>query len=124
MTKFELEFPIHASDSFIYQYISSPDSLGEWYADNVNSRGQNFTFIWDGSEEVAKRVSFKTDQFIRFKWAESQDPEAYFEFKIIKDNLTNDVSLIVTDFAEDDELEEAKMFWENKIADLRHIIGG
>lgn len=124
MTKFELEFPIHASDSFIYQYISSPDSLGEWYADNVNSRGQNFTFIWDGSEEVAKRVAFKTDQFIRFKWVESKDPEAYFEFKIIKDNLTNDVSLIVTDFAEEDELEEAKMFWENKIADLRHIIGG
>ncbi|MDZ7613871.1 MAG: START-like domain-containing protein [Flavobacteriaceae bacterium] len=45
MTKFELEFPIHASANFIYQYISSPDSLGEWYADNVNSRGQNFTFI-------------------------------------------------------------------------------
>jgi hypothetical protein len=124
MTKFELEFPIHASANFIYQYISSPDSLGEWYADNVNSRGQNFTFIWDGSEEVAKRISFKADQFIRFKWIESKDEESYFEFKIIKDSLTNDVSLIVTDFAEEAELDEAKMFWENKIADLRHIIGG
>ncbi|MGB5243312.1 MAG: START-like domain-containing protein [Lutimonas sp.] len=124
MKKIELEFPIHASPSFIYQYVSTPDSLGEWFADNVNSRGQNFTFIWDDSEETAKRVAQRTDQFVRFKWIDADDEDAFFEFRIQVDALTKDVSLIITDFAEDDEEEELKMFWENKISDLKHAIGG
>jgi len=124
MKKIELEFPIHASPSFIYQYVSTPDSLGEWFADNVNSRGQNFTFIWDDSEETAKRVAQRTDQFVRFKWIDADDEDAFFEFRIQVDALTKDVSLIITDFAEDGEEEELKMFWENKISDLKHAIGG
>ena len=47
-TKFELEFPIHASPQLLYQYISTPSGLSEWFADNVNSRGEMFKFIWDG----------------------------------------------------------------------------
>ena len=69
-TKFELEFPIHASPQLLYQYISTPSGLSEWFADNVNSRGELFTFIWDGSEEQAKLVSKKTNQSVRFKWLE------------------------------------------------------
>ncbi len=121
--KYELEFPIHASPSFLFQYLSTPDSLGEWFADNVNSRGKVFTFIWGDSEEVAERLAQKTDQFIRFKWQEDEDPNAYFEFKIQVDALTKDVSLLVVDFAEEDEIEESKMFWENQISELKHTIG-
>ena len=122
--KIVLEFPIHASPSFLYQYISTPDSFGEWFADNVNSRGPKFTFIWDGSEEVAKRIAQKSDVYTRFKWEEDDDKDTFFEFRIQVDALTKDVSLIVTDFAEEDEVEELKMFWENKISDLKHTIGG
>ena len=122
--KVELEFPIHASPSFLYQYLSTPDALGEWFADNVNSRGKLFTFIWDDSEEVAERLSQKNDVFIRFKWVEDEEPETYFEFRIQVDALTKDVSLMVTDFSDDDEVEEIKMFWENQIAELKHTIGG
>jgi len=122
--KIELEFPIHASPSFLFQYISTPDSLGEWFSDNVNSRGQMFTFIWDGSEEVAKKISVKTDQYIRFKWEEDEDKDTFFELKIQVDALTKDVSLIVVDFADEDEVDETKMFWETKISELKHVIGG
>jgi len=122
--KIELEFPIHASPGFLYQYLSTPDSLGDWFADNVNSRGKIFTFIWNGSEEVAERLSQKNDDSIKFKWVEDEEPETYFEFKIMVDALTKDVSLIVTDFADEDEVDELKMFWENQINELRHTIGG
>ncbi|MEN8125779.1 MAG: START-like domain-containing protein [Bacteroidota bacterium] len=122
--KIELEFPIHASPSFLFQYISTPDSLGEWFADNVNSRGQMYTFIWDGSEEVAKKISIKTDQYIKFKWDEDEEKDTYFELRIQVDALTKDVSLIVVDFADEDEIDETKMFWESKISDLKHVIGG
>ncbi len=120
--KFEIEFPIHSSPAFLYQYLSTPDGLAEWFADNVNSRSDLFTFIWDDSEEEAKRVSYKTNERIRYKWL-TEDDDTYFEFKIQVDAITKDVSLIVTAFADDDEVEESKMFWENQISELKHTIG-
>ena len=57
--KFEMEFPIHASPQLLFQYISTPSGLSEWFADNVNSRGEVFTFIWNDSEEKAKLLSKK-----------------------------------------------------------------
>ena len=121
--KFEIEFPIHASPQMLYQYFGSASGLSEWFADNVNSRGELFTFIWDGAEEQAKLVSKKRDARLRLKWLESEDDDSYFEFRIEVDALTNDVSLIITDFAEEDEIEESKMFWENQIEELKHTIG-
>jgi uncharacterized protein YndB with AHSA1/START domain len=120
--KFELEFPLHASPSFIYQYLSTPDGLGEWFADNVNSRSEIFTFIWDDTEEQAEMLKTKNSNAVRYRWVENDD-DSYFEFDIQVDAITKDVSLIVTDFAEEDELEESKMFWENQIAQLKHVIG-
>jgi uncharacterized protein YndB with AHSA1/START domain len=122
--KIDIEFVIRSSPNFLYQYISTPDSMGEWFADNVNSRGKKFTFIWDDSEEVAVRIAQKNNEFIRFKWEEDEDKDTYFEMRIQVDALTKDVSLIVTDFADEDEVDESKMFWENQIAELKHVIGG
>lgn len=121
--KFEIEVPIHASPSLLYQYLSSPSNLQEWFADKVNSRGKIYSFIWDGEEEKAEVILKRSDERIKFKWLESEDDESYFEFRIIVDALTKDVSLFITDFAEEDELNEAKQLWENQIDDLKHTIG-
>ena len=120
--KYEIEFPIQASPNMLYQYISSASSLSEWYADNVNSRGKIFSFFWDGSEEQAELISSKNNQFVKFKWLE-EDDNYYFEIKIVVDELTKDVSLMVTDFSEEDEVEESKMLWESQIADLKQVLG-
>jgi uncharacterized protein YndB with AHSA1/START domain len=121
--KFELEFPIHATPHMLYQYFGTPSGLSEWFADNVNSRGEVFTFIWDGSEEKAKVLQERPEEKIKLKWLEDTDPKSYFEFRLEIDDITKDVSLIVTDFAEEDEIEEAKMFWTNQIEELKHTIG-
>jgi len=121
--KFEIEFPIHASPQLVYQYLSTPSGLSEWFADNVNSRGEIFTFIWDDAEEKAKLISRKSGERIKFKWVIDEDEPYFFEIKIQVDEITKDVSLIVTDFAEEDEVEEAKMLWENQISDLKMVLG-
>jgi uncharacterized protein YndB with AHSA1/START domain len=122
--KYEVEIPIHASPNMLYQYISSPSNLQEWFADKVNSRGKIFSFIWDGVEEEAELIIKKAGERIRFKWLESKGDDSFFEIKIQVDALTKDVSLIVTDFADDeDEVEESKQLWENQIEELRHTIG-
>ncbi len=122
--KYELEFIIHASPQMLYNYISTPSGLSEWFADNVNSRGEKFTFIWDDSEETAKLLSKKTNDRVRFQWEYDEDDEdCYFEIRIQVDEITKDVSLMITDFSEEDELEENKMLWENTIGNLKHILG-
>ncbi len=122
--KFELEFPIHASPQLLYQYISTPSGLSEWFADNVNLRGEMFTFIWDDSEEQAKMLSKKNGERVKFKWMNGEDDSnTYFEIRIQVDDITKDVSLMVTDFAEEDEVDDTKMLWENQISDLKQVLG-
>jgi len=121
--KYEMEFPIKASPSLLYQYISTPSGMSEWYADNVNSRGEFFTFIWEGSEEKAKLLGRKSGERIKFRWLDDEDTDYYFELRIQVDEITKDVSLIITDFSEEDELEENKMLWENTIGNLKQVIG-
>ncbi len=122
--KFNIEFPIQASPQLLYQYISTPSGLSEWFSDNVNSRGELFTFIWDGSEEQAKLLSKKSGERVKFRWlSDEEDQTSYFEIRIQVDEITKDVSLMITDYADEDEVEEAKMLWDNQISDLKHVLG-
>lgn len=123
--KYELEFPINSSPQLLYQYISTPSGLSEWFADNVNSRGEYFTFIWNDSEEKARVASKKTGEKIKFRWIDDNDVDTdyFFELRILEDEITKDVSLMVVDYAEEDEVGEAKLLWENQISDLKHVIG-
>ncbi|HLV45540.1 MAG TPA: START-like domain-containing protein [Flavobacterium sp.] len=124
-TKFEIEFPVNASPQLLFQYISNPSGLSEWFADNVNSRGEIYTFIWDDSEEKAKLANKKSDEKVRFRWIDEDgvESENYFELKIVRDEITKDVILVVTDFADDDEIEDQKLLWESQINDLKTILG-
>ena len=121
--KYELEFPIQSSPQLLYQYISTPSGLSEWFADNVNSRGEKYTFIWDGHEESAFLMKSKQDGYVRFQWEYDEDTKYFFELTIVEDDLTNDVSLVITDFADEDEVEESKQLWESQIEDLKKILG-
>ena len=121
--KYEMEFPIQASPALLYNYIATPSGLSEWYADNVNSRGEMFTFIWEGSEEKAKLLSKKNGERVKFRWLEEEDSSYYFELRIQVDEITKDVSILVTDFAEEDEIDEGKMLWENMISELKLVLG-
>jgi len=121
--KFSLEFPIHASAHMIYQYFSEASSLDEWFADQVVSRGEVYTFTWGGVEEQAELLEYETEEYMRYRWMENKGEDVYFEFKIQVDDLTKGVSLIVTDFADADEVEEQKLFWIDQIEELKHTIG-
>lgn len=122
--KYQLEFVINASPKILYNFLSTPSGLSEWFADNVNSRGEKFIFFWDGSEEEATLLSKKSGSHVRFQWDEDEGEDVFFEMRIQIDDLTSDLSLIVTDFAEEDEMEEAQLLWESQINKLKSVIGG
>src|SRR5690625_7736276 len=98
--KYQMEFPIQSSPSLLFQYISTPSGMGEWYADNVNSRGELFTFIWSGSEEKARLLSSRTDERVKFRWLEDDDEPCCFEMRIQGDGDSNDGSMIVMNLSD------------------------
>jgi hypothetical protein len=124
LIKYSLEFPINSSVSILYKRLSTASGLAEWFADDVIVKNKIFTFFWEGSEQEAKLLKLKTDYFIRFKWEDNDTKEDYFEFLIQIDEMTSDVSLIITDFAEDEQdQEEQTSLWSNQISLLKRAIG-
>ncbi len=122
---FEIEFVIKSSPQLLYQYLFTPSGLSEWFADNVNSRSEKYEFFWDDSSEEAMLIKNKQNDFVRFQWLTDEDDydKYYFEMRIQVDEITKDVSLIVSDFADEEELEESKMFWDNQISNLKQVLG-
>ena len=123
MIKYTIEFPIKSSVSVLFNAVSTPDGLSEWFADNVNWNGNVYTFIWDDSEEEAELLKKTNNQLIRFRWLH-EDEDTFFEFKIEVDPVTNDVTLFVTDFAEnEEERENETKLWEAQVHALMKRIG-
>ena len=121
---YHLEYPVKTSINILFERLSTISGLSEWFADDVNIDRQGiYTFTWEGSSQQAKLIGKKKGQFVRFQWLDSVEDE-YFEFKIQIDDLTADVSLIVTDFADDqEEKEDAINLWDTQIEVLKNIIG-
>lgn len=121
--KFELEYVIRTSGSILYEFISTPSGLSEWFADDVNIRDGIFTFFWDGSEQKARLLGFKEEKFIRLSWMDK--PEGcYFEFRIEKDELTGDISLIIIDFADEaSDMQTSKLLWDSQVNKLLGVLG-
>ena len=125
-TRYELEFMLKSSTKVLFNCMSSPSGLSEWFADDVNIKGDMFTFFWDGSEEQAKLLNKKNQEYVRFRWLEDEEDglDTFFEMRIKIDPLTKEVALIITDFAEEDELDEARLLWESQVSQLKQILGG
>lgn len=121
--RFELEYVVHSSASILYEFLTSPSGLSEWFCDDVNIRNGIYSFIWDGSVQMARLVKQVEDKSIRFQWTEKNDG-SFFEFRIEKDDLTNDISLIVTDFADTpEEKASSKLLWDSQIEKLLQVLG-
>jgi uncharacterized protein YndB with AHSA1/START domain len=122
-TKYELEYTLNTSPAILFNRLSTPEGLSEWFADDVNLKKGKYTFIWKGTEEEASLLQKKTNKFIRFRWLDDEEEDSFFEFRIHTDELTGDVALLITDFAEEDEKEDAIGLWDTQISELRHAIG-
>lgn len=121
--KFELEFVVHSSAEMLYEFLSTPSGLSEWFCDDLNIRNGIYTFIWDDQMQQARLLKTLDLQLVRFQWVDKIDG-SFFEFRIQRDELTNDISLIITDFADTaSERESSRLLWQSQIEKLMHVIG-
>jgi hypothetical protein len=122
-TQFEMEFLMKTSPRVLEDKLTSAAGLGEWFADKVNSSGDIFEFSWNGSTDKAKLIFLKPGSKIRFKWLSDEDEESYFEMSYTTDSMTNIVALSITDFAEEEDLDDSKLVWEKSVQDLIRLLG-
>lgn len=122
-TKFQLEYTINSSQQILFNKLSTPSGLSEWFADDVNIRGKDFAFVWEGVEQKAELTGKKDLKYVRFHWIDDEDEKSFFEFKIDIDELTGDVALIITDFAEENDKEDSIGLWDSQISELKHVLG-
>lgn len=123
--KYELEYLLKTSPKVLESMLCTPSGLSEWFADDVNIKDDIFTFIWDGSEEKARLLSKKPGTKAKFKWLddEEDDNDYFFEMSFEVDQMTKAVVMRVVDFAEEDEVEESQMLWEQQVGELRRVLG-
>lgn len=71
----------------------------------------------------AEVTNFRVNSFIRFRWLDDEDPKAYFELKMVYNELTSDYMLEVIDWAAPDEVEDTKELWDSEIEKLKRVSG-
>jgi hypothetical protein len=119
---YTLEFPVRCSPAILYEFLSTPAGLGEWFADKVDEKDGIFHFGWNGSFEQADIQEKEQDKFIRFHWVTAPKDE-YFEFRIDKSEITNQTILIISDFAEKKEIKDQSNLWDFQVKELIHRLG-
>ena len=120
--KYNLEYEIKSSPKILFSFLNEPNGLAQWFADDVTYRDQTYTFVWDGEEHKAKLLSIKENKSVKFKWLDDE-PHCYFEMEIVQDELTNDVALLITDFATEDTFADRRLIWDNQIQYLISVLG-
>jgi len=122
--KFHIEYPLKsASVSVLWNSISTPLGLAEWFAESVTVEGDKYTFSWDDTDETAYLTKIKPNDYICFQWEDDKDTDVFFELRIVIQELGSEVALVITDFAEEGEIEDTILIWNKQVADLRRKYG-
>ena len=123
-TQISMEFLFRASPTMLYKFLTAPTCLIRWFCDKVDNNGDEYTFIWGNSEEVAFLVDDIEDERIRYKWENTDDPDEYLEFKMSKSSITNETILEINDYCDSDDVHTQKQLWHSQIEELRRAVGG
>ncbi len=120
--QYSIEFAIRCSPVILYDFLSTPTGLGEWFADKVTQRENRFVFHWKGNDEEAEMIAAEENEYVVYKWSWMEEDE-YFEFRIEKSPVTNETILTITDYAEKKDIKDQEQLWETQIHDLKHRVG-
>ena len=123
--KIKMEYMLKGgTGNIIWNIISTPSGLEAWFADKVTAKDKLFTFQWGKTEKrQAELISCRTNNLVRFRWQDDEDRKSYFELKIVFNELTEDLMLEVTDWAEADEIDDLKDLWDSDIEKLKRVSG-
>ena len=131
MQKLTIEYPLSTqSPRIVWELISNAHGLQKWLADNVTDEADTLTFTWghpwtERDTKQSRVIEKEKYSYIRLLWDYHEDtPEAIWEMRIEKSDLTDELNLLITDYAQDDEEEaELRELWDANLERLHRVSG-
>lgn len=117
----KLEYLVKSSPTILFEFLSEPAELGQWFADKVTEEKEVYTFIWEGYPQLANLGKYTQNEVVRFDWQENDE---FLQFEIIISDITKETILMVTDFCDEKGENDMKMLWDTSIKKLNARIGG
>lgn len=121
--KITLEFIFRASPAILYKFFTTPSCLIRWFCDEVDIQEETYTFMWEGSEEIAELLEDIEEERVRFEWEDGEEGE-YLEFEMNRSPVTGETILMITDYCDEDEVADQTQLWESQIKLLKQETGG
>lgn len=127
--RIDIEYPLTTeSPNIIWEQISSAHGLERWLADHVTEDNGVFVFTWGEpwtQQDIrqAQLIEYVKNDHIRLKWDTDEEEETYWEMRISKSDLTGHLNLLITDFADDDDVDGLKILWESNLESLHRASG-
>ncbi len=120
--KFTIEYIVRSSPSILFEFVTEPSKLAQWFSDTCDGNDTTIVFGWSGSRELADIVDFIEDEYVKYHWKDNKKDE-FFSFRIYKSEISFETVLEVTDFAEEKEIKDQTRLWDSQIDELKHHIG-
>lgn len=120
----EMEFIFKASPSILYKFLTTPSCLTRWFSDTVNINRDLYVFTWEGYQEEAVLLEDEEDTLLKFRWVETEYEDEFFQFEISRSSVTGETILTITDFADEDEIDEQRNYWDKNVEKLKQACGG
>lgn len=120
--KLNIEYEFRASPAILYEFLTNPSHLAQWFADHCDVNGDVYSFFWNGYEEKAIAEELKENEYVRMKWEDEEDKT--IEFKLGKADISNSTILTIIDSVDEDESDDVQLLWDSQINTLRSKVGG
>ena len=128
--KIDIEYPLNTkSPNIIWDQISSAHALERWFADHVEESNGVFTFTWgepwtEQDIRKAQLIEYVKYDHIKLKWDyDDEDEDSYWEMRIAKSEVTHLLTLLITDFADDEDTDALNILWESNLDRLHRASG-
>lgn len=119
---FRLEFILRTSPNIVYKFLTTPSCLIRWFCDRVEIDGDKYSYFWEDEEEIAYLIDDIEEELLRFQWEDSEGEE-YLEFKMSISDVTRETVFEITDYCDEDEVEDQKQLWESQVDAMKKAMG-
>jgi len=119
LEQFSMEFHVETTPKLLFTLISTPEGLTRWFAPTLQEGDDTFVFQWPGNEQKVKMMQVKENEYVIFKWLMDYHKDLDLEMRIETDPMATGVTLIVSDFAEQGDIDFSKRLWETQVGKLQ-----
>ncbi len=130
MKKLTVEYPLNTkSPNIVWGMISTPEGMQKWLADIVVADGEDMIFTWghpwtDRDTKISHILECNKYSHIRMRWDyQEEDPQAFWEIRLEQSELTGHLNMLITDYADDADIEDLRGIWDDNLDRLHRVSG-